>query len=380
MLALLRIVALPLLFSQLAWPAVAAACSCPAQVINSSDPKDGDTGWALNRALIVSGNLDPQSLELTDASGAAVEVDIDQGPAEGNCGGTWSELRPKRPLAGRTTYTLRALPDLRVIPNATAGSLTFSTGTELLPDPALAAPKGRVTMIEGFPQPADAPIGACKVKPVRACTGLDDGPAFEVIARSGGKMVRRWLIGHDWPDWFLEVPDCLEFRRRAATGKRSEPLTLCGKEALGVRAYRAGDDGLSCHDGLFEASDAGTSEPLPSSANDAGPAATPADDAAAQATAASDAGAVSTRDAGATPTRDVAAPSAHDVAAASAPANDGGGDATPGDVAKGQAMSSDASGDGCSLRPSPRSAASPALLALAFALALLCCRKRRRSR
>jgi len=59
------------------------------------------------------------------------------------------------------------------------------------------------------------------------------------------------------------VPDCVELRRRAPTGKRSAPLTICG-DSLNARPWMASDTAkqvVQCRDGVIG---------VPPSARDAG--------------------------------------------------------------------------------------------------------------
>jgi hypothetical protein len=217
-------------------PALARACSCIPSAIWNSDPPDGTSDFPLNQALVVQGRLKAESVRLEDVNGAAVEFDLDQGPTPA-CPGTWAELVPKKPLAPMTQYRIRveSSAPLAIDPDRT--SLTFTTGTRLLPEQNLRTPTGRASVVEGLPQSGVA----CGPTTVQACVGLDDYTNVEMVARRGDEIIMRWLFSDDTTDanfGFGVVPDCLEFRRRAATGQRSAPLTICG-DALGTRSARA---------------------------------------------------------------------------------------------------------------------------------------------
>jgi MYXO-CTERM domain-containing protein len=59
----------------------------------------------------------------------------------------------------------------------------------------------------------------------------------EVIARRGDETLLHWMLKAGDGAFKLDaVPDCLEFRRRARTGRRSAPVILCD-EALEAKPY-----------------------------------------------------------------------------------------------------------------------------------------------
>ena len=96
---------------------------------------------------------------------------------------------------------------------------------------------------------------------VAACVSvdapIDDEQRVEVIARREHKVVMRWLlddIGNaDAIFAMTPVPDCIEVRRRAKTGKRSAPTEVCG-DALKVTPFREEDvDASQCRNGEFQA-------------------------------------------------------------------------------------------------------------------------------
>jgi hypothetical protein len=228
------------------WPADARACSCLGTAIARSDPFDGAQDVAINRALVIEGYLDPASIRLENESGERVDVQVNHGPTPG-CPGAWAELVPRQALDTNATYVIRAATV------ATVGdmpeSVTFKTGTSQLPALTLQAPKGRVSVVEGFPQSGSS----CGSTKIQACVGLEDAVDVEIIARRGDEIIMRWMMPHEEGNYGFEVtPDCLEFRRRGPTGQRSEPLIVCG-EALGTRAFRASDMNgheYLCHDGV----------------------------------------------------------------------------------------------------------------------------------
>ncbi len=231
-------------------PNGASACTCLPKTIAQSDPFDGATDVALNQAIVIQGYLDAASIKLEDASGNEVPFALNHGPIDLGCTSTWSELIPKQPLAAVTQYTVRAssfsgtsLPD-------DLTSTTFTTGTRLLPDEALAKPQGRASFLQRITGPGDG-CGPVKFK---GCIGLEEGGDIEMIARHGDDIILRMQLRElDGQFSFKVLPDCLEFRRRSRTGQRSEPLTICGDD-LSTRDFRESDmDGysLACHDGVF---------------------------------------------------------------------------------------------------------------------------------
>ena len=106
--------------------------------------------------------------------------------------------------------------------------LAFTTGNASLPDPELAMPKAHVSLMR------DLPGTSCGPMPVVACIdvgGLASDPNdVEVIARRDRVLLRAFTRGPDGTLDLDAIPDCMEFRRRAPTGKRSKPLVLCGAD------------------------------------------------------------------------------------------------------------------------------------------------------
>jgi hypothetical protein len=220
---------------------VARACSCGPWAIAGSVPENGARDVPINQALVVEGRLIAESIKLEDMNGNPVAFDLEQGPTPG-CPGTWAELLPRAPLAPMTQYRIVVASDAPFVIDPDRDSLTFTTGTQVLPEQNLTPPKGRASVVEGLPQ-SDS---SCGPTVVAACVDLEDYAGVELVARRAGQIITRWLFSEDSLDplfGFDVVPDCLEFRRRAVTGQRSESLTICG-EALGTRSAVASDMSL----------------------------------------------------------------------------------------------------------------------------------------
>ncbi|MET0386869.1 MAG: Ig-like domain-containing protein, partial [Polyangiales bacterium] len=257
------------------------ACSCVPMPIYDSTPAGNATHVERNRALLISGAFAAGSAVLEDADGKPVPVEVNEGPTPG-CAGTWAELVPKAPLAESATYVVRIEPlyTREQLGDDYPTSITFTTGTSLLPD---VAPEPLTGTVRGSVITSAPPGGLCDLGAQFACTHVADRKNVELVARRGDKVLMRTLLPEDYDSddivyTFDEAPDCLELRRRTATGQRSEAITVCG-DALASRPFESGDrdrHGVTqCHDGVFGggddavAADAGRPHTRPAPAVDA---------------------------------------------------------------------------------------------------------------
>jgi hypothetical protein len=130
----------------------------------------------------------------------------------------------------------------------------------MLPDTSLEPPSsGNASVVFDGPEPF------CGGGTVYTCLGIDDVQGIELIVRRGEEVLMRTttVVQDDGLYALPSVPDCVELRRRAPTGKRSAPLTICG-DALNARPWMASDTAkqvVQCRDGVIG---------VPPSARDAG--------------------------------------------------------------------------------------------------------------
>lgn len=255
----------PLLAAGLLVPERAAACSCVATPIYRSDPVDEATDVPLNQAIMVEGVFDGSTLRLEDAEGTPVDFELNAGPWPG-CPGSSADVLPKTPLVPNTRYVVRvdALFPGSLEPS-TPSSISFTTGSSMLPDPALEPPRGAASVVHTGPE---AMCG--RAHTVYTCLDVEDAGGLELIVRKGDDVLMRTttLVQDDGLYALESVPDCVELRRRSRTGKRSEPRLICG-DALGARPWVATDSGqfgvIACREGVIgrgEATREGD-EPLP---------------------------------------------------------------------------------------------------------------------
>lgn len=239
--------------------APAHACSCLASAIYRTDPVDGSENVPLNKGLVVEGAYVQESLVLENSAGKPIEHTMFAGPTPG-CAGTWAEVVPNQPLAPNTKYTIRVKPIYAGNdPDSGTNTVTFTTGTEMLPNEELKAPAAKASIVLGVPD-----RGSCGSTAAMSCIAIEDREDVEIVASVGERVTMRWLLptSGDLTFGFAEAPTCLEFRRRSATGKRSAPFKVCD-EQLGARKYLESDAdgfGVACHDGVF-GSKAGAAAP-----------------------------------------------------------------------------------------------------------------------
>jgi hypothetical protein len=214
------------------------ACSCVITALYQSDPANGATGVPLNQALAIEGVFAPSSVRLQNERGEAVPFELNAGPWPA-CEGTSADVIPREPLQPNTRYTLRVdalYPDAYEPPQATA-TLEFRTGTTSLPEISLAVPSLSATVVR------DGPPAMCGTGTHTVCIGTSDSAGTELIMRRGSTvLLRTTTLVRDSGSYALaEIPDCIELRRRAPTGKRSEPFRLCGDD-LRVQGWTKDDN------------------------------------------------------------------------------------------------------------------------------------------
>lgn len=242
-------------------PAPAHACSCLAQVLSQTgDPADGATDVPLNKAPIIVGMFVPDSVVLEDEAGQSVAFTLNAGPTSGPCGpNNWADLIPKQPLQPNTKYTIRVEPLPSIGRQTLPNTVTFTTGADMLDDEQVTTPVGRASTLlhvrDGFD---------CGPSNAMTCTDVSPRKNIEVIARRGSRVLMRTVYPSldEGMFGFDETPDCIEFRHRSATGKRSAPLILCG-DALPTREFRDSDlDGptVMCKGGVIGNSGTGKAD------------------------------------------------------------------------------------------------------------------------
>jgi hypothetical protein len=258
------------------WVPHTHACICDAKKLWRTDPVDGATGVELNRAFIVEGVYKGGSARLENDRGEQVDVTLYEG-YKGFCASHAARLVPKQPLAPNTRYVLT----VETGQDDLSTSIHVTTGTETLPQVPLAPPELHADLIRGKPR-----IYACSSSgPSHLCVDVAPADDLELTVLRGTEVVvrvtGREVSGYaEYGHWFGESPDCIELRRIATNGQRSEPATLCGAQ-LAASAWPDSDSSeawANCHSGLAsvgdpQVADAG-SEPPNVDEGDAGDAAT----------------------------------------------------------------------------------------------------------
>ena len=228
-------------------PNRASACSCDPAPLYRTIPGADARDVPVDIAPVLEGPIDPASIKLTDDSGTAVEFTLETGPRV-ECLGGWAEVLPKQHLAPNTQYTIRA----NALYGGSVASLSFTTGDSELPDEPLAKPQlTAASVMRGVP---DCGGG----RRTAACLGGVEKNArdnIELLMRRGDEILLRTttFIQDDGPYGLTKEADCVELRRRARDGRRSEPVKLCGDQ-LPVGDFppiRSTSDWPSCHDGML---------------------------------------------------------------------------------------------------------------------------------
>lgn len=240
-------------------PATAHACTCSPEVFYKTAPVDGMSGVPLDFAPLIEGAFDPSSFSFEDEHGAMVEFALEHSPGV-QCMPAWAELRPKNLLAPETNYTIRvaALHPAALSTAEPSGVLRFKTGGVLVPKRSLEVPQfERASVVRGAPDCGGVPT-------VMMCIGglAEEEPHdLELIARRGDTILLRStsLIRDDGTYGVPAVPDCIELRRRAGDGRRSEPKRICG-QALSISEWPESvpeSEWATCHDGVISQPTAG---------------------------------------------------------------------------------------------------------------------------
>ena len=141
-------------------------------------------------------------------------------------------ISPHEPLRPNTRYFLKVEPLVQE-QGGRSPSLTFTTGSESLSDEEPTQPTATASVVYDVP-----PDGAsCGVGTVRASIDVKDWADVEVIARRDDHILLHWMLTTGGGAFKLDaMPNCIDFRRRTRTGRRSAPVTLCG-EALVTKSF-----------------------------------------------------------------------------------------------------------------------------------------------
>lgn len=305
------------------WSAGALACTCSTMPIYASVPAHEAQDVAINQAVVVDGVFSEDSIVFESADGTAIEFDLISGPAP-TCPGTSALLVPRGPLSPKTRYTVRVTPLFPEGLEEKDSRLSFTTGTRTLPDDEPKPPPAAIaSVISGTPDDG----ASCGGGGFYTCADVEDFENVEVLATRGGAILMRWRALDRENSFAFDVsPDCIEFRRVSATGRRSAPLSLCGEHIL-RRPFRSSDMGehwIECHMGRV-GTDANAPGPVAGAGGMNTPQVSEAD--AGQAESASDAGATTTpaqASAGAPPSKRLSA----DTGCAVARPGQGGSDLT----------------------------------------------------
>jgi hypothetical protein len=272
-------------------PARAKACSCSPEPIYHAVPKDGAGGVPVDVAPLIEGAFEHTNITFEDEHGGKPKFALNLGPRVG-CLGGFAELVPEQPLAANTRYTIRVVgsyPD-SLLPEQRIAALSFRTGDrDVADEPLRQPPLTTVSVVRGAPDCIRARVAMACIGGLEASNPRD----LELIARRGDKVLLRTtkFVRRDGSYGLDEEPDCIELRRRALDGRRSEPTKVCGT-ALLTRDFQKSDEGnngwVECKDGVLgdpsaydKGEDAGVSvsepEPEPDSPSpDAGTARTEA--------------------------------------------------------------------------------------------------------
>jgi len=262
-------------------PGLAHACSC-ARGLLDIDPANSAIGVPRNRAISLKGGIDPDSLVLENLDGGPHGFELLAHQNKGACGSSWSiELIPTPALEPNAHYEIRGtkLPmEGTAVAFHEPFATRFSTSSELLPDPELAPPRAVAVVLE---TPANSST-SCGRFDGTGCFRVDDPTDIEVVMRDGDEILQKLpLQARETQFMIWRMPSCIDFVRRAPTGRRSAPLTFCGDDLRklpggGLRQCDADVFGGSLQPGESDPDDADPPEaPRPGVEGAAGGPATP---------------------------------------------------------------------------------------------------------
>jgi hypothetical protein len=254
-------------------PARAKACSCSPEPIYHAMPKDGAGGVPLDIAPLLEGAFEHTNITLEDEHGGKPKFSLNLGPRVG-CLGGFAELVPEQPLAANTRYTIRVVrsyPD-SMLPEPRVAAISFTTGSaELADEPLRQPPLTTASVMRNAPDCISTRVAITCIGGLERTSPRD----LELIARRGEKILLRTtkFVQNDGSYGLDEEPDCIELRRRAPDGRRSEPTKICGT-ALLTSDFQERDKGesgwLQCKGGILgdpaaeeDTADAGVTEPEP---------------------------------------------------------------------------------------------------------------------
>ncbi len=203
----------------------AAACTCAYDTLIYSDPANEARDVPRNQAITLVGTLEPSSVHFEDERGNSVEFELNAGLTH-LCRAHEADLLPKRLLAPNTRYVVRIGSGH---PSSGPASFSFVTGTAVLPDPELAPPPRDIVASVRFSGPPGHCYSGYDDYTCLDLGGLED---IEIIFRANDEVVFRTTNFIDAGLYGTEIaPDCVEVRRYARrTGKRSEPVRICGAD------------------------------------------------------------------------------------------------------------------------------------------------------
>lgn len=213
------------------------ACSY-SSFVDPGYPTPGAIGVPTDAVLWVSGFFDRDlaPVRLVDAGGNAIETTARFVGSSDVI--SYSEIVPAAPLAPSTTYQLVLADHLSHRPE---GPIVFTTG----PGPLVAEGPTAPTLRVEVGRRGDTPCGTELV----ACIAADEDVQLEVVEGSG-----RWanLARSATRELSFETDAeslCVEVRARDASGRASEPATVCSDSDAPVRTVPDSRSFLSCADG-----------------------------------------------------------------------------------------------------------------------------------
>ncbi|HKP56644.1 MAG TPA: hypothetical protein VJV78_07990 [Polyangiales bacterium] len=209
-------------------PARSHACSCAAGGL-TTNPADSANDVPRNQAIVLNGWFEPDTIALVNLDGRPHAFELRAWQAQGPCGGSFTaEVIPTPVLDADTHYELRVMPRPSVgNPGLVSGPtvIRFSTGAELLPDPVMARPSGRLALVK----PPSNVSTSCGPFAATGCLTVDEPTDdLELVLRDGDEIFSVLKPGEAYtPLTLFKMPTCIDLQRHAPTGRRSPPLTFC---------------------------------------------------------------------------------------------------------------------------------------------------------